>query len=260
MQAETNKRIFFTALFLALFFSLVVSITAVVLRPIQQKNEELERNKNILIAMGKPVSDIENVFENIKIYIYDLEKNSIEETENVREYFRNFKKLSENKDTSISTEGKLEGIKRIPKKIPFYVLYNNSKIECIVLPIYGNGLWSTMYGFIAIESDGNTIRGLTFYDQKETPGLGGEVDNPNWKAQWVGKKIYDEDGNLRITVLKGSVDKTDENAKYQIDGISGATMTTNGVNQLIRFWLSDKGFGKLLKNLNSYEILPGDRS
>ncbi|MBC7197038.1 MAG: NADH:ubiquinone reductase (Na(+)-transporting) subunit C, partial [Deferribacterales bacterium] len=180
--------------------------------------------------------------------------------ENVREYFRNFKKLSENKDTSISTEGKLEGIKRIPKKIPFYVLYNNSKIESIVLPIYGNGLWSTMYGFIAIESDGNTIRGLTFYDQKETPGLGGEVDNPNWKAQWRGKKIYDEDGNVRITVLKGSVDKTDENAKYQIDGISGATMTTNGVNQLIRFWLSDKGFGKLLKHLNSYEILQGDRS
>jgi Na+-transporting NADH:ubiquinone oxidoreductase subunit C len=260
MQAETNKRIFFTALFLALFFSFVVSITAVVLRPIQQKNEELERNKNVLIAMGKPSNDIENVFENIKIYIYDLEKNSIEETDNIREYFRDFKKLSENRETSISTEEELEGIKRIPKKIPFYVLYNNDKIECIVLPIYGNGLWSTMYGFIAIESDGKTIRGLTFYDQKETPGLGGEVDNPNWKAQWEGKKIYDENGNLMITVLKGSVDKADEKAKYQIDGISGATMTTNGVNQLIRFWLSDRVFGKLLKDLKNYEILQGVKS
>lgn len=260
MQQESNKKIFVTALILALFFSFVVSLAAVILKPIQQKNEELERNKNVLIAAGKDINNLEEEFKKIKIFYFDLNTKSIEVASDVSKYFRNFKKLSENPNTSIKVEKELEGFKSIPSKIPFYAFYENGNLDCIVLPIYGNGLWSTMYGFIAIENDGNTIKGLTFYDQKETPGLGGEVDNPKWKALWKSKKIYDESGNLKIRVLKGISDKNSEDSQYQIDGLSGATMTTDGVNSFIRFWLGDRGFGYLLKYLNKHKELPIEKN
>jgi len=260
MQQESNKKIFLTALILALFFSFVVSLAAVLLKPIQQKNEELERNKNVLMAAGKDINNLEEEFGKIKIFYFDLNTKNIEIANDVSKYFKNFKKLSENQDTSIKVEKELEGFKSIPAKIPFYAFYENGHLESIVLPIYGNGLWSTMYGFIAIERDGNTIRGLTFYDQKETPGLGGEVDNPKWKALWKSKKIFDKNGNLKITVIKGSTDKNSGDWQYQIDGLSGATMTTNGVNSFVRFWLGDKGFGYLLKYLNEYKELPIEKN
>ncbi|MBZ4643911.1 MAG: NADH:ubiquinone oxidoreductase, subunit [Deferribacteraceae bacterium] len=259
MQQESNKKIFLTALILALFFSFVVSLAAVLLKPIQQKNEELERNKNVLIAAGKNTDNIDEEFKKIKTFYFNLKTKKVEEATNVSNYFRNFKRLSENKDTSIQLNGDLEGFKSIPDKIPFYAFYDNDTLELVVLPIFGNGLWSTMYGFIAIKNDGNTIQGLTFYDQKETPGLGGEVDNPKWKALWNSKKIYDENGELKIEVIKGIVDDNDKNSKFQIDGLSGATMTTKGVNSFVRFWLGKSGFEDLLKYIGKHKELPVEK-
>ena len=115
-----------------------------------------------------------------------------------------------------------------------------------MLPIVGKGLWSTMYGFLAMEPDLKTIRGINYYEQGETPGLGGEVDNPRWKAQWKGKIAY-QDGKPAIDVVKGSVGASDPNAKYKIDGLAGATITSNGVENTVKYWLGDDGFGKFIK-------------
>ncbi len=120
-----------------------------------------------------------------------------------------------------------------------------------VVPIYGKGLWSTLYGFIAIDADGKTIRGITFYEHKETPGLGGEVDNADWKAKWgnpeLPKYAYDDEGHVAIRVMKGSINPSDDDAKYKIDGLSGATITSRGVTNLVQYWLGDDGFGPYLK-------------
>jgi Na+-transporting NADH:ubiquinone oxidoreductase subunit C len=124
-------------------------------------------------------------------------------------------------------------------------------IEAVILPVHGYGLWSTLYGFLALDLDLNTIRGLTFYEHGETPGLGGEVDNPRWKHLWVGKKAFDENGDLRIAVIKGQVNPSAPAAKYEVDGISGATLTSRGVSNLIRFWLGDEGFGPYLDRLRA---------
>ena len=113
----------------------------------------------------------------------------------------------------------------------------------MVLPIHGYGLWSTLYGFIALEGDLETIVGLGFYSHGETPGLGGEVDNPSWKAQWVGKKLYDSQGELAIQVVKGKAAPGDVNS---VDGLSGATLTSRGVSNLVNFWLGDDAFGTFL--------------
>jgi len=134
-----------------------------------------------------------------------------------------------------------------------YIFREGDSIDKIVLPVRGAGLWSTLYGFLALEADLNTVAGLGFYEHAETPGLGGEVDNPVWKARWPGKKVYGDGNQVQLTVLKGSVDTSRSGAEYQVDGLSGATLTTRGVGNLIQFWMGDNGYAKFLSNLKSGE-------
>ncbi|MOA31350.1 Na(+)-translocating NADH-quinone reductase subunit C [compost metagenome] len=117
----------------------------------------------------------------------------------------------------------------------------------------GYGLWSTLYGFLALKGDLNTVVGLGFYQHGETPGLGGEVDNPKWKALWNGKSLFDEQGQLAIQIIKGSVDAQSPNASHQVDGLAGATLTSKGVHNLLHFWLGENGFGPFLAKLNNGE-------
>ena len=111
-----------------------------------------------------------------------------------------------------------------------------------------------MKGYLALEPDLKTIIGLEFFDHKETPGLGGEIDNPKWKSIWKGKEIYSDSGDILISVIKGSVDKSSTLAKYQVDGLSGATITSNGVTNLLSFWLGDMGYGPLIDRLKQSEV------
>ena len=110
-------------------------------------------------------------------------------------------------------------------------------------------MWSTLYGFISVQADGNTVSGITFYEHQETAGLGGEVDNPRWKGLWPGKKIYDENGDVALEVIKGSVVLGSSSADYQVDGLSGATLTSRGVTNLLEYWLGNQAFGPVLKDL-----------
>jgi Na+-transporting NADH:ubiquinone oxidoreductase subunit C len=125
-------------------------------------------------------------------------------------------------------------------------------IERIILPIHGYGLWGQLYGFIALEGDANTVAGIGFYEHKETPGLGGEVDNPRWKSLWEGKQVY-RDGDVAISVIKGSVDSSASDAEYKVDGLGGATLTTRGVSNLVQYWLGENGFEPFLNNLKTGE-------
>lgn len=118
----------------------------------------------------------------------------------------------------------------------------------VILPFYGNGLWSVMYGFLAVADDGNTIDGITYYQQGETPGLGGEVENPNFTHQFVGKLIYKGD-NYDTPEFK-LVKSADPQDFYQVNALTGATLTSQGVNNQIRFWLGQDGYAKFLKNLH----------
>ena len=136
--------------------------------------------------------------------------------------------------------------------IVYLVEDSDGEVDKVILPVHGAGLWSTLYGFIALESDGNTVAGLGFYEHGETPGLGGEVDNPRWKAFWPGKQVY-RDGEVNIALIKGSVDPGSANAPWQIDGLAGATLTANGVTNLVQFWLGENGFQPFLDNLKSGE-------
>jgi Na+-transporting NADH:ubiquinone oxidoreductase subunit C len=221
------------------------------LKPIQDKNRQEEMKKNILIASGIYDSklDINEQYKFVSPRFINISTGSVTKNLNVEDYYKNFKRLVANPATSIqlTKEKDLADIKSIAKSIPVYLVQKDGHLKAIVLPVYGKGLWSTMYGFLALEGDANTVIGLTFYDQKETPGLGGEIDNPTWKKQWKGKKIFDKNWKPQIAIVKGGYDRSKPDAVHKIDAISGASITTRGVDNLVKFWVSQDGFGKFLE-------------
>ncbi|MEM1378083.1 MAG: Na(+)-translocating NADH-quinone reductase subunit C, partial [Pseudomonadota bacterium] len=154
--------------------------------------------------------------------------------------------------TSVALTDDPAGIVRQAKYATVYLLRDDAgEIDKVILPIHGYGLWSTLYGFIALEENGNDIFGLQFYEHAETPGLGAEVDNPRWKAQWNGKRLYDDSGDLVITVAKAAPPAGPD---HHIDALAGATLTSVGVDNLVRFWMGEQGFEPFLDNLKAGTI------
>jgi len=218
-----------------------------------------------LLAIGKEVAkkDIEPEFARITAVTVDLSTGRPSDFISPDKY--NLKNMLKSPETSItlSKEDDIAGIRTIPRYQVVYLIMKEGQLESIIVPVYGKGLWSTMYGFLALENDFNTVKGLTFYEHGETPGLGGEIENPQWKALWPGKKLFEkdsEDGALdenevRIEVIKGAVTDKTPGKEFKVDGISGATLTSRGVSQMIRFWASDNGFGKYFAYLKSKDRL-----
>ncbi len=256
MRRDSVSNTFVVAAVLCVVCSVIVSAAAVGLRPLQAANEERYQRQNILIAAGleeeMKSSSIDDLFKNIETQIIDLETGEqvAEETVDVKTFDQRKAAKDPQQSVEIPADIDIAGIKRREKYSYVYLLKKGDAIERVILPIYGRGLWSTLYGFIAIEADGNTVAGLTFYEHGETAGLGGEVDNPNWKAKWPGKVLYDDNGELQVEVIKGQVLEDSPSAKYQVDGLAGATITSRGVSKLIRYWISD-GFGPYLDKLKA---------
>jgi len=118
----------------------------------------------------------------------------------------------------------------------------------IILPVYGQGMWSTIYGFLALENDLNSIADITFYEHGETPGIGDQILRPDWQARWRGRKLFDEQNQLRFRIVRGGINAESPNATYEVDGLAGATVTVNGVMNLVRYWFGPHGFAPFLNN------------
>lgn len=244
------------ALALCVVCSVIVSGAAVGLRSRQEANRKLERQRNILAAAGlleEEGVDVKSLYaERVTPRMFDFteEKFVDASAEEIEEF--DAEEIAEAKDTSIDLpEGDPAGIGRRENRTVVYLVNDSAgELDKLVLPVRGKGLWSTLYGFLAVEADGETIAGLTFYEHGETPGLGGEVDNERWKQQWPGKSIYGDDGEIAVEVVKGVA----QDEAHQVDGLSGATITTRGVNNLVHFWLGEQGFGPLLQEVQAGEI------
>jgi Na+-transporting NADH:ubiquinone oxidoreductase subunit C len=249
--------------------ALLVTSTRVALRDLQETNKQLDRKKNILLAAGlisdeAEQAEIEQVYnERVKAVLVNLDKGAVVSPSEVDYATYDAREALSNTDRTQPIEaegGPTPGVDRREKLAFVYEIREGEKVDLYVLPIYGKGLWSTLWGFLAIDADGRTLRGITFYEHGETPGLGGEVDNDAWKAQWSSeenpKLAYDEEGDVAIKVIKGSVDRGSPNAKYQVDGLSGATITTRGVSEMVQYWLGPDGFGPYLKSATGVESEP----
>lgn len=243
---------------ICLFCSLFVSVAAVKLSARQLENKQLDKIKNILQVadLADSGQDPMQVFEErIKPVLVDLStgnevpQDQFDDKLNPTDF--DVKALSGNPKYSheIPADQDIAGIRRQTNCMVVYKLMQADTLEKLILPIYGKGLWSTLYGFLALEKDLQTVSGITFYEHQETPGLGGEVDNPNWKAGWKEKQAFDAQGDVVIKVIKGQVNAANPTANRQIDGLSGATLTTRGVDNFIQFWLGEHGYSPFLKQL-----------
>lgn len=232
--------------------SVIVSAAAVLLKPQQIANKELDRQSNILAAakidyQGK---DVQKLFtESIVTKYVDLKTGKyVEKPQGYKDSKRAAKEPS--LSTQLTRKQDIASIKRTANVMPVYLVNKDSALDKVILPVHGYGLWSTLYGFLALENDLNTVVGFGFYSHAETPGLGGEVDNPKWKALWPGKKIY-EQGSMepKIALVKGAVVPGAAGSEFKIDALSGATLTSDGVSRLVQFWMGKDGFATYLTNL-----------
>jgi Na+-transporting NADH:ubiquinone oxidoreductase subunit C len=264
MQRDSIGNVFRVTLLLCLACSLLVSAAAVGLRETQERNKKRERQRQILIAAGlfdpdkHSGGDVPKLFERVETQLINLETGEVVSKAklpagipSIEDYDQQAAAADNDLSQVVPDTLDLARIRRRENYSSVYLIKNNQgTVQTIVLPIRGYGLWSTLRGYIALDRQSLRagpehleIVGLTYYEHAETPGLGGEVDNPKWKALWPGKHIYDADWNVQFRIEK------DARTEYEVDALSGATITSNGVENMMQYWFGDEGFKAYLKKL-----------
>lgn len=258
-QKESTARTLLVALVVCLVCSVFVAGAAVALKPIQIDNRQLDKQRSILAIAGLGDAglsgkQVKALFaERIRMRVVDLQTGRFTDAQDAA----TFDPLKAAKDPQLSDalpgEQDIASIKRRERFSTVYLVETDGKLDTLILPVRGYGLWSTLHGFLAVKGDLNTVAGFGFYQHAETPGLGGEVDNPKWKALWPGKTLFDEQGAPAVQIIKGTVDPQSPQASHQVDGLAGATLTSKGVHNLLQFWLGRSGFGPFIANLRAGE-------
>jgi len=244
MAKDSVFRSYYTVLLLALICSALIAFTAVGLRPQQESNRLQDQRKNILYAAG--------LFEkgkNIDELFAPIETRYIELATGLYLTKDQLDSKAKSKGRVLDNDDDIASLHLLEQYSPVYLVKQNGQLSQIILPVRGKGLWSTMYAYVAIDSDLTTIRGISFYEHGETPGLGGEIESRKWQDGWQGKKVYDPNGDMELRVIKGTADATGDKNLYQIDGLSGATLTAKGVSKLMEFWFGEHGFKPYLLQL-----------
>ncbi len=270
MSNESKFKTMAVALAVCGIASVLVASAAVLLRPIQEANQANDRKKNILIAAGlidqstRPTKEeVNTLYDQVEVRVVELDSGRfVDDVDPAQVESGKLEKDPAN-SVALTDEQDLGKIQRRAKYQMVYLIRDGEKLDRIVLPIRGKGLWSTILGYLAVSGDANTVKGITFYSHGETAGLGAEIDNPKWKAKWVGKQLFDAETLAAnegaswpvIEVIKGAVDPSapEEKAAHQVDGISGATLTGRGVMNLVRFWLGPDGFGPMMARLGEID-------
>lgn len=252
---ESIGKTFGVVISLCLVCAVIVAAAAVGLRPQQNENKQLDVRKNVLASVGLLTNgDINEQFaKHIEVRVVNLDTGEFDSSnlavlaKDPNGVYRKWMK-EPGKNTILAAEDDLAKIKTRANFAPVYLAYadgiESKKITYIVMPVNGYGLWSTMHGFLALENDASTIKALNYYEHGETPGLGGEIQNPKWVTQFVGKKLFDAQGKPAIKVLKPG--NAVAGSAHDVDGLSGATLTSNGVQHTFDFWLGAKGFAPFL--------------
>jgi Na+-transporting NADH:ubiquinone oxidoreductase subunit C len=256
LQPNTVGGTLIVATVLCLVCSLLVSGTAVALRDRISANKQANRQRNVLIAAGlydpasNTIDQVPELFGQVEAVAVQLPTR-----EGDPEAAGRIVEMPEEPEmVPIPPELDLAGIKARPAVAEVYVIRGEDGApEQFILPVHGKGLWSTLFGYLALKADveaGLPVGGITFYEHAETPGLGGEVDNPSWKAQWPDKQLFNDDWEPVLRVTKPG----NASGPAEVDGMSGATVTANGVQGLVNYWLGEDGFGPFLERYRQGEL------
>lgn len=244
---DSRTKTFVVAFLVAAVSALAVSITAVSLKPRQEANAEADRQQR-MVALIASVPGLSGILENADVddldtRIVDLVGGVFAEELDPAGFDVQAIAMDPERSIDLDPIRDMAGIGRRPNFMPVHLLHQNGDLRLIVLPAYGSGYKSTIRAYIALAADLNTIEAISIYDQDETAGLGSRITDPDWLARWQGKKVADETGTIRINVGNGGGEQ------FEVDGISGATRSSNGVANLVRFWLGELGYGPFLDKL-----------
>ncbi len=254
MAAESTGRTFLVAFLVCFVCSLLVSGSAIGLRAIQEREVLTIHYRNVLSVTGllEPGVDVVELWHAVvDPRLVDLDTGAYTDAFDPATFDPRRAAADPALARPIPSDVDRAGIRTRARVAPVYFIRDAGEVIQVVLPVHGRGLWSTLYGYISLESDLVTIAGFGFYEHAETPGLGGEIDNRAWLAQWPGKEAFDPEGQPRIEVIRGRVDAASPQARFQVDGISGATVTARGVTNLLHYWLGEDAFGPFLARLRT---------
>lgn len=235
----------------AVVCALLVSISAVKLRPYYVANLEAYRTaqlESILSALsGTPYVVAAKDMES---RVVELASGRYSETLDPATFDARKAAANPDESTLIPPDRDIAAIKRRENHATVFVARDaNGDVELIILPVRGSGYQSPLYGFLALAGDTSTVAALKFYEQGDTPGMGARIQDPSWEALWQDKQVYDDTGVIKLGVARGTLTSGSDDADHMVDGISGATRTSQGVHGLLRFWLGDFGFGPYLERV-----------
>lgn len=272
MPNDSMAKTLIVAIGLCLVCSIFVSTAAVKLKPLQAANKLADKQKNIVEVAGIKLEgrSVAEAFAAIEARVVDLQSGEFADHVDPAGYDQRKASKDPKQADALDADTDIASIKMRERYATVYLMRDAAgEIEKLILPVRGYGLWSTLWGFLALEGDGNTVIGLSFYEHAETPGLGGEVDNPAWKAMWAGKQVYPAADNGVVSsatwrprgksqdlayepalrLVKGGVPPDAPDAQHKVDALAGATLTSNGVTRLLQFWMGENGFAPFLRNL-----------
>lgn len=240
------------AIGVSLVCSVLVSAAAIVLRPLQEANQNEYRQRIVLEVAGlyEPGVPVEQQFGSIETRLVDLDTGEYVDDMDPQGFDAEAAANDPQLGVKIPDDRDIASLGRRAVYAPVYIVMDGGEPQQYILPVRGKGLWSTLYGYLSVEPDGKTVKGLRFYEHAETPGLGDQIEREAWLAQWPGQQLFDEQGDPQIEVVRGTV-QPGPDAIHQVDGLSGATLTADGVTDLIRYWIGSHGFGPYLANVAS---------
>lgn len=258
MNNDSPQKALLVIFLVALFCSVLVSVATVALRPIQELNQLIERSRNIvelsgLVEPGGELSseEILAAVEQLDVRVLNIDTGEFDDARDPDEFDARAARNDPELGVAIPGELDLANLGQRSKYEIVYLVWENDELLRVILPIFGQGMWSTMYGYIALESDLNTIAAVTFYEQGETAGLGDQITRPDWHAGWQGRELFGSDGSVRFRVASGPVDDGSAAARNEVDGLTGATVTGNAVTRTVDYWFGPHGYAPFLDNLRN---------
>ncbi len=253
LPPESDLRAVIVTLIVCVVCSAAIAFTVSTLRPYREANRTRDRQAKIE-QMITAVPGLEDVLGGasggeLQALVIDLERGEVDPSIDPETFDASEAARDAARGVALAPEEDLAGLGRRARHARIYTISDASGLRLVVLPVEGAGYISTLRGYLALDGDLRTIRGLSFYEHGETPGLGSEIESPAWRALWPGKQAFDAAGQPRIAVIRGRPDPASPEAVHQVDGITGATVTGDGVTRLLQFWLGPRGFGPYLARL-----------
>ncbi len=245
---EDPVKIFGVAFLVALCCAIIVSSASIVLEPRQTAHLEAERAAR-MAAMLQALPGMAEVLaesgaDSLTTYLVDLSSGQIATGETTETYDTNAAAADPTTAVIIPAEVDIAGLRQRAPFAPVHVLERDGRVELVVLPVSGTGYQSRIHALLALEADLRTVAALTITAQAETAGLGARIEDAEWQALWSGRDVADDNGEIVIAVVRGQA-----SGPHEVDGISGATRTGNGVTNMLQYWLGDHGFGPFLEQL-----------